>query len=220
MNKTFKIIGRILIIGWICIFILGTCVSIHIRTTYLNKEDLKWTIGYHRSAPSAKFYSDSGNVDKVIFGPIEVDNKSPEIFAITSGTPGFKILEPSVYYSFDIKHYNGKKYKGEFSYHKANGTDSLLFHGSIGVRETSPWHVPIKSVDFAINGMKFTNCFVVDSLNSELIRYYLSYKTDSIHIEKFVFSQDYGLIYYKFDNGEEFYRKFKPNPQINKSPSE
>ncbi len=208
MKKAIKIILRIFIICWICSVLLSTCVSIHIRTTYLNKEDLKWTKGYYVSVPSVKFYSDSGNVDKLIFGPIEVDNKCPEIFAITSGSPGFKILEPSVYYSFDIKHYNGEKICGVFDYYKANGTDSLLSYCSLGNRKTYP-KLPLTSGDFTLNDRTFKNCLIVDSMNSKLSYPDNARNIEKPQIEKFVFSQQFGLIYYKFDNGEEFYRKFK-----------
>lgn len=56
----------------------------------------------------------------------------------------------------------------------------------------------------------YHNCVIADSTNAIYIPHLLD--TVKIRIDKFVISKKYGLIYYRFDNGEEFKRIFKHKP--------
>ena len=53
----------------------------------------------------------------------------------------------------------------------------------------------------------YNDCIIADSTNA----YYPPYQIDKVtdKIDKFVISKKYGLLYYRFQNGEEYKRQFK-----------
>ena len=66
--------------------------------------------------------------------------------------------------------------------------------------------ISLKSIPFTMGNKTFPDCVIADSTNSR-------YDADSPYeshsrVETFVISKKYGLIYYKFEDGEEFFRKF------------
>lgn len=63
---------------------------------------------------------------------------------------------------------------------------------------------PVRKSNIGLRGKHFTDCILFNKSNCE----YIDMKTHT-HMDNFIFSKDYGLIYYKLENGEEFFRRFE-----------
>lgn len=63
---------------------------------------------------------------------------------------------------------------------------------------------PVKVRSIALGDKLLHDCLLVDDTNSELMT---NIPADADTIQSFIVSKDYGLIFYKFTNGEEFYRR-------------
>ncbi|MBD5319034.1 MAG: hypothetical protein HDS09_07255 [Bacteroides sp.] len=74
-------------------------------------------------------------------------------------------------------------------------------------------YIPLKTCDFEMDSVIYHNCIIADSTNAG---YPPLWENDIKNkIDKFVISKKYGLIYYRFENGEEFKRVFKHKPNRN-----
>ena len=65
--------------------------------------------------------------------------------------------------------------------------------------------VHFKISQYRHNNQLYHYCIVADTINSVYSDYWV--KNIKNKIEKFVWSKEHGLIYYKFEDGEEFFRE-------------
>ncbi len=79
---------------------------------------------------------------------------------------------------------------------------------SLGARftiEENDFVRPLVTHSYAIGNHIINDCVITDSSNSEYGSNLAKYPY--YRIEKFVISKEYGLIYYKREDGEEFFRE-------------
>lgn len=207
MNKTVKI----LLILSVLIFVIATNCSITVKSSHLTKADLSWMDGYYNSVNKVTFVSDSGNIDYMTSTKSAIYNK-PSLITVSSGAALFKEYTAKAWYDYELNH-NGSIIEGYVGIKKLIDVDSLNITFSLGARYSGPKHragvldwIGIHLTDYTINGKTIKNCLIADSCNSSFSEY--TAKTTSNRIKKFVISKEYGLIYYKFEDGEEFTRQF------------
>ncbi|WP_289679728.1 hypothetical protein [Muribaculum intestinale] len=86
--------------------------------------------------------------------------------------------------------------------------NNLWYSAKLGARFTIDEYKfvsPLVTHSYAIGNHIINDCVITDSSNSEYgsdLAKYPYYR-----IEKFVISKEYGLIYYKREDGEEFFRE-------------
>ncbi|MBD5218677.1 MAG: hypothetical protein HDS72_00315 [Bacteroidales bacterium] len=107
------------------------------------------------------------------------------------------------FYSVNLPKYK-TKLSGFFEARKSLKNDSLIFECEFNER-LSTNKQPLKIQDVEIRGKRFNNCIIIDSLNSE---YQSNSKSISYPVCCYIISKKYGLIYFKLESGEEYYRKF------------
>ncbi len=125
---------------------------------------------------------------------------TPSIFSTnTSDT-----FEASASYNLNITSGN-YQFNGFFYIIKTFEENPLIWGASLKRFFTKDC-TPIEAVTQNINGREIRDCLVVDSINGEDGRLQ---KEDSIRIDKFIISKQYGLVYFRFNDGTEFFPKFK-----------
>ena len=203
-----KILVRVFI-AIAVLFFLKMCFGIfYIRMTHLSKEDLEW-IKPATVYPTAIFESNSGRIAKLYIMNHYVNNTTdPFYFSSNSrwdycANAGYKyiIVQDDV------------EIEGYFSISRTFDTDSLEFRTALNWFHTvdginSFWKsIPIERQRFQVGERIFNNCIKIDSNNAS----YSEPRTKSTKnkIDLYVMSRKYGLLYYRFENGIEYFRKFK-----------
>lgn len=187
--------------------IISSCFSscFYYRMSHLSDSDLKWVKCYSRY-PTATFVSNHGNTSKLQYENI-FEYNSTNRFYFSEGSNG--IYEANAGYWFEINQ-SGHILEGVFAVQRLIDSDSLHTFFQLGARSSGKSKyddtVPLISSDFIIDSIEYKNCLIADSENSHILT--SLHGNGDIQIERFVISQKYGLIYYKFENGEEFFRKF------------
>lgn len=159
---------------------------VYIHVTKLTEDDLEWVDTYNYG-DSIFFTSSYGNLDTLVVTEKFINN-SQERFYFSEGLGPNK--EANAGLNFILKH--GKEtFDGGLCIKKAVG-DSLLAVISV-------WKS--YALEIRISGDRI----IIDKDNSS----YSEHMQNRVQnkVEKFVWSKEYGLIYYKFEDGEEFFRE-------------
>lgn len=195
-----KYISKI-IIGIFVLLFLKSCLGLfYIKITHLSTEDLKW-IKCVEKYPIATFISNTGNISKLTLTS-KIINNSTNPFYISSNTSNY--YEANAWYRYEIKN---KDYtlNGSFGITRLVNNNDLCYDGHLGALFSNGYKV-VKPVTISFNGIEIENCILVDSISAHISTYR---KNDSLQIiDKFIISRDYGPIYYRKKDGEEFYRSF------------
>ena len=170
---------------FICVLWLHGCIFIHV--TKLTDDDLEWINNYNYG-DSLFFSSTYGNSDTLVVTKKFVNN-SQNRFYFSEGLGPNK--EANAEYHFVLRH-SDESFKGWIHIIKMVG-DSLLCDINVWWRHTDDSNSTNKEI------------IIADSTNSRYSDYWK--KRIKNKVEKFVWSKESGLIYYKFEDGEEFFRK-------------
>ncbi len=177
------------------LFLMKSCFGLfYIKMTHLSAEDLAW-INAAKRYPVVHFESPEGRKAKLVITEIYKHNDSNP-FYISSNSKSYYYANAG--YLFDLRD-DSAKIDGRL---QITLLDSLVYNSRFGGRYDDNDH-PVKLKSFIINDKKIENCIIVDPSTSRL-----STNRPENPIESFVISKDYGLIYYRFADGEEFFRKF------------
>ncbi len=191
-----------LLFVWLLLLLSG---CIYIRMTHLSKQDLEWIKPYDLSK-TYEFVSNEGNVSRMDYTSHHIANSSDPFYFSSKGDC---IYEANAGYRFQIKS-KADTIDGCFSIIQEYGKEALSEYFSLGARFSNNGGnnivVPLNIKRFTMGGRTFRDCVIADSTNSRYSPHW-SYKTTE-RVETFVISKKYGLIYYKFEDGEEFFRKF------------
>ncbi|WP_278437005.1 hypothetical protein [Muribaculum intestinale] len=173
--------------------------------THLSDEDLEWGDVYE-VGDTVLFVSNLGNNDIMTVTKQSLyNNRCPVYFSTGSGPDYYA----NTGYRYIIQH-RRSVIDGLISFRKSI-TDSLEVIYMLGMRfsisdlNRHDTHRLLKTSKFWHNSELYDNCIIADSKNSE----YPDYWEEKIKnkVEEFVWSKEYGLIYYKFEDGEEFFRE-------------
>ncbi|MDE5960903.1 MAG: hypothetical protein K2H08_04210 [Duncaniella sp.] len=186
---------------------LSNCV--YFRMTHLSKDDLGWVQCYSRN-PSPKFVSNRGQTSSLSYDRVNIANSTNRFYFSANGSYKYEACA-----SYDLNvHQANTTFSGWFSIKKYVDDDSLWTSFELNrfcsdeIRNYG--YIPLKKCDFEMDSVIYHNCVIADSTNAIYIPHLVD--TVKIRIDKFVISKKYGLIYYRFDNGEEFKRIFKHKP--------
>ncbi|WP_295732492.1 hypothetical protein [uncultured Muribaculum sp.] len=155
--------------------------------THLSDEDMEW-INVYGNGEYVLFVSNVGNTDTLSIKEIILFNsKNPFYFSEAGGST----YRANGGYRF-ILHHNIEKFHG-LAFFEKELDDSLYFSLTLG---KSYLKYPMNTYDREI--------LVMDSINIA----YSEYGYDIPNkVKEGVWSKEHGLIYYKFEDGEEFFRQ-------------
>ncbi|MDE6337779.1 MAG: hypothetical protein K2L34_14545 [Muribaculaceae bacterium] len=183
----------------IVILMLSSCM--HRRMTHLNDEDLKWMDNFNKY-PTCTFTSNRGSHSTLVVKEYNVWNSRNPFFISSNQSWDYEAAAEVV---FEVLQSN-RLLKGCFQIRKVLPQKKLAIFAILGNRTTND--LPLQDVkEFKYKGTMFKECVIVDSLNSH-ISPTKSYPFES-DVKEMVVSKEYGLIYYSFSDGEEFFRDFE-----------
>lgn len=191
---------------YILIFIIVCTSCIYSSVTHLSKDDRKW-IDCFSISTNQYYESDSNKVDTLYVTRKYIHNATNRFYFSEGGTGRYE-ANSGCWYS--LRH-SGSIIEGWISVRRVADNDTLQINSILKYREAIKPNgfadcISIKSDTININEFIYPDCMVFDETNSE----YGSYrKNEPNKIVKFIYSKHYGLIYYKFENGEEYFLRRK-----------
>ena len=193
-------------LGFIFLICLMLSNCVYFRMTHLSNEDLEWIQCYNRF-PSPKFISESGKVAKLSYQRVWIENSTNRFYISSNGSYTY---EATAGYGFDISQ-SDTVFQGWFSITKFVNENNLWVSFSLNhftsdkIKQFN--YIPLQTHNFEMDSVIYNDCIIADSTNA----YYSPYQIDKVtdKIDKFVISKKYGLLYYRFQNGEEYKRQFK-----------
>ena len=159
----------------------------YIKMTHLSDEDLEWLKAYGTGL-SVFFISNLGSTDTLIVTEKGLWNSTNPFYFSEAGGWTY---EANGGFSYYLKH-SDTKIRGSMDI-KRKLNDTLYFDSHLGTLfQTEPIKIDNDS------------CMAVNSTNA----HYSKYAYDITNrIKEYVWHKKYGLIYYKFEDGEEFFRE-------------
>lgn len=183
----------ILIVGIVLVIFKGCFGLVYDKMTHLSTEDLEW-IEASRKHPTLAFHSPEGDRAQFIVQQQYFENSKNPFYISESGK---RYYEGSAGYSFKILDYSSPV-EGRFYIKRAYESDSLCVR--IIFNDTNLYYTPILLDTFSIGDSIFKDCIIVDSTKLK------TYNTEKKAFNKLVFSKKAGLIYYRYNDGKEFFR--------------
>lgn len=198
--------------------------------THLTEEDIEWVV--NKNGDSILFVSNYGDSDYLISGTMRIYEKENKFFYRESNVEYKDTLESYGWYYFRVYPFNrsdtirdidGLSYQdkcisqqgilwGRFLVKKFV-KDKLEFSSIFGMK-MSKGYDQVKQCDsitedlkpFIIHDSNLHNYIIFDDENSDYSE--KMSKRIKNKIDTYVINKKYGLIYYKFEDGEEFFRIF------------
>lgn len=203
--KKFLIWGVII---WYC----RSCVM-YTDMTHLKDNDLIW---YNSGLASSgkTFYSNNGNKSALtIIGRYKANSGNP--FRISWGYIESD-YEAYVKYRYRIdQSYDDKMLDGGCIFSRMIGYDSLMVKSNLGNFSTKKdiadksgieGYVPVTISEFTLDSTILRDCMIFNQSNSE---YPLNDTSTNNKITEYVISRQFGLVYYRFEDGTEYHRRFR-----------
>lgn len=207
-----------MIFSVILAFTLSGCIGWYDKMSHLSDEELAW-VNCYEIGDSILFQSDSLDIDTLVVTDKNIYNTSNPFFIhFIDNYPGSN-FNAIANYIFIIKN-KTNNIEGYFEIEKFVENDSIKIDALLDQRFSNDWNYdfdyrndmriftesnPIKITKFSMNGQLFNNCIIIDDSNSKLSKY----NDRENPIASFVINRDYGLIYYRYANDKEFFRKFE-----------
>ncbi len=167
------------------------------RASHLDKKDLEW-LNCYKHGSVITFVSDEGNEHTLTYYSKNVANNG-RLFYYTDASNG--TFTAHAHYTFFLKDNGSSPCFAVFSIIKPLDTDTLYNDFTSYWGSLSQNGIPQRTRDFSIDNVTYNNCLVIDSTQ-------MGYNdTSERKLTEIVFSKDYGLIYYRMDDGEIFTRR-------------
>ncbi len=179
--------------------LLSSCM--HRRMTHLNEDDLAWVDNFNEY-PTCTFTSNRGSHSTLAVKEFNVWNSRNPFFISSNQSWDY---EASASVKFEILQ-SDRLLDGCFQIRKVLPQKRLATFAFLGNRVTTD-HPLIDVKEFKYKETMFKECTIVDSLNSRISADpFYPFESD---VKEIVVSKEYGLIYYSFSDGEEFFRDFE-----------
>ncbi len=181
--------------------VMQGCIYIHM--THLSDDDLEWT----NSIPlysEITLKSNNGRTVSVRYQKKFINNSTDRIFISSACNTDY---DANTGYWFEIKD-SLKTLSGCFLIKRPVKKNNLWYSAKLGARSTIDEYKfvsPLVTHSYAIGNHIINDCVITDSSNARYVSNLAKYPY--YRIEKFVISKEYGLIYYKREDGEEFFRE-------------
>lgn len=186
----------------LCIFLKESLGLFYFRMTHLTKEDMEW-MDCVNNYPSPFFISNTGDTARLSYTDLCINDSANRFYVSLSPTYDF---EANATYRFNV-HFKDMTIEGALAVFHCVGTDSVCAKYFFGAASTSNRPQIIKPETYRINGRPIKDCLIVSPWEQGNVG--ISYLWDEKYdMKKFVISKEYGLIYYKLEDGEEFFRQF------------
>ena len=202
IESLLKRIGKIILI-LLALLCLKDCLGLfYLRMTHLTSEDLEWINGAKKDL-TATFVSNLGHVSRLKYKSTTIANNSNPFYISSNSSNTY---EANAWIRYEVID-SIRVLEGSLGITKMLNNDSIAVNFSLGGMFNMDYGQLIRPQQFSINNRLFDNCIIVDSMLAENSPYWVENKP--LHLmDKFVISKDYGLIYYKLKDGEEFFRQF------------
>lgn len=209
MKRVEKIIVIILkIIAFLFCFLIVKSIFglFYWRMTHLSPEDLAWVKTIEQKTSHSMFVSDTAPPMKLSLKGVDIQNDGNPFYFSSAGGD---VYEANAGYEYVLTG-NGKEISGMLRIRKAVDCDSLIFRirlldfrtvNHAGYYE----NIPLETKTMTIRGKVFENCICSDSIHWSNRK---SYKKDSLEVDSLIVSKKYGLIYFRYSDGTEYYRDF------------
>jgi hypothetical protein len=191
---------KLLLVSVLLAILFGLQGCWYSKMTHFDEDDLKW-VEWANVGDSLLFRSDSGIIDTWIISEVHVyDIHNPIVFFNVD--PG--VFEANAAYYMENS--KDKMLSGALFICKKEKEDSLYICAYLQGRflKKSYDYIPPVFVKFKINNKEFSDCMVFDDTNT---RYSPHWPQSGINkMESFIISREYGLLWYRFEDGQEYWR--------------
>lgn len=193
------------------LMLLQGCV--YDQMTHLSEEDMEW-VTCVKKGDSYLFVSNLGNTDTLQITQIEIENSKQPFHGLNRRL--FDFYEAFAKYKFEIRRQQKKlrdNIGGSLTIVRHIDDNCLGFSTDFDKRYSKyNYHIDIYNNHFQEFEKYFKqydpdiqDYLIIDDNNS---MYSIYDKDIDNKIIKYIINSKYGLIYYKYENGEEFVRKF------------
>ncbi len=201
--------------------LLPTCIGIYTDMSHLNEDELGW-INCYAVGDTVLFKSNRNRYDTLIVLDKRISNSlNPFYYYTFDYSPG---PDYNARASFEFKILNyPDSIKGYIQIEKLSQNDEIKWKLQLGNRFSNSWDFeygkdfrkiytgenPLKPCTIKYFNDTISACIVQNDSTSYIPSpesYPNLWNWGDKGIEKFIISKDYGLLYYKFYSGEEFYR--------------
>lgn len=196
---------------------ISSCIGYYNDLSHLSDEELQW-INCYNVGDSVIFKSNDLKYDTLIVDYKKIENSENRFFIHFVDDYMGDSYNANAMYAYYIKSATDS-IEGRFKITKLVEKDSIEWEAILYDRLSNSWpyevdterdrHIyigdnPIKVTEINFRGRKLNNCIIFNDSNSRPAQY-----KGYSDIDSFIISRDYGLIYYKYSTGEEFYRQYK-----------
>lgn len=193
------------------------CIGYYSDMTHLSDDELQW-VNCVNAGDTILFDSDSLHCDTMVVTSKIIRNSKNRFFIHFVDNYKGDFFEAFAEYEFSITDIN-RATPNWFRVTKFVSNDSIGWTVSLGNLCSEDWpHTfdperlmeiyhgpnPVKKINMELRGRHFSDCILFNNSNCR----YIGLETYT-RMESCVFSKDYGLIYYKLESGEEFFRRFE-----------
>lgn len=204
MNIAVKIIA-VLIIFLLVKSVFGL---FYWRMTHLSDDDLAWIKTIAQKTSHDMFVSESAPPLKLRVNNIYINNDGNPFYISTNS---HDVYEANAGYEYVLTG-NKREIKGNLRIKRKISTDSLTFvvrlHNLSSDDKSDLFgYQPLQARRMELGGKVFDDCICSDSIHWDLRSYPVG--KDSLLVDKLIVSKKYGLIYFRYTNGTEYYRDFQ-----------
>lgn len=179
------------------IYALRGCF-VYVKMTHLDKEELSW-LKPAKVYPRISFASNHGNRSTLEVFSKELQNNANLFHAIWSQSDVYEAHGGYTYYISDKKN----DIKGYFGIRKSVENDSVYVQSSIDNYHGLD-NILLTPKRLSIGKIVLDDCVYFNNSNS----YYTKNSATNRKIAEVIYSRRYGLVYYKYYDGEYFTRNF------------
>jgi len=182
---------------------LRGCVT-YSKVTHLSDEDLMWV--NHNFTETPNFVSDSGITVTMTLLQKGIWNETNPVgdpFSLFEVSSDYEAQASVVYELCSSR----DTIKWWFFICRDAVFDTLTTEYSFGQLHRIGRNEILQTSQVNLKGRVFDDCFIADLVNSNLSEEYRNMQHKH-YIEKFIVSRKHGLIYYKYADGEEYFRQF------------
>lgn len=187
----------------ICFSFLKGCLGLfYWRMTHLSAEDLAWVKTIAQKTSHDRFVSDSAPPLKLSVNKVFIYNDGNPFYISSAGGD---VYEANAGYGYVLVG-NGVELKGWLMVTRKVKSDSLAFDIDLHNFGTKTSYRYLPSRRMKVGGKIFDDCICSDSIHWRSKP--LLNKGDTIVVDKLVVSKKYGLIYFRYSDGTEYFRDF------------
>lgn len=196
---------------------LSSCIGYYSDISHFSEDELKW-IDCYNVGDTVLFISNNQNIDTLIVDRKKLWNSNNPFFIHFFDDYMGDKYNAHASCSFHIRN-STKIMTGFLEIEKFAENDSIQWSARLDDRYSESWPFtydfesqrndyigenPAKVISMNFKDTNLPYCIIFDDTNSRIIKNEFNALKE---IEKFIISKEYGLVYYKLQTGEEYYRQ-------------